>query len=58
MGVLGFDFRRRLGNFLFTTASITAPGPTQWVPGALSLGVKRPGCEADHLPPSSAEVKE
>jgi len=27
--------------------------PTQWVPGALSLGVKRPGHEADHSPPSS-----
>jgi hypothetical protein len=27
----------------------------QWVPGALSLGVKRPGREADHSPPSSAE---
>jgi hypothetical protein len=25
---------------------------------ALSLGVKRPECEADHSPPSSAEVKE
>jgi hypothetical protein len=25
--------------------------------GALSLGVKRPGREADHSPPSSAEVK-
>jgi hypothetical protein len=24
---------------------------------ALSLGVKRPGREADHSPPSSAEVK-
>jgi hypothetical protein len=32
--------------------------PVQWVPGALSLGVKRPGREADHLPPSSAEIKE
>jgi hypothetical protein len=30
----------------------------QWVPGALSLGVKRPGSEADYSPPSSAEVKE
>jgi hypothetical protein len=30
----------------------------QWVPGALSLGVKRPGREADHSPPSSADVKE
>jgi hypothetical protein len=36
-------------------------GPTQpplrWVPGTLSPGVKRPGREADHSPPSSAEVK-
>jgi hypothetical protein len=29
-----------------------------WVPGALSLGVKRPGREADHSPPSSADVKD
>jgi hypothetical protein len=53
-GVLGFDSRRGLGIFLFTTASRTAVGPTQlpiqWVPGALSLGVKRPGREADHSP--------
>jgi hypothetical protein len=26
--------------------------------GALSLGVKMPGREADHSPPSNAEVKE
>jgi hypothetical protein len=49
------------GNFLFTIASRTALGPTQppiqWVPGALSVGAKRPGREADHSPPSSAEVK-
>jgi hypothetical protein len=32
--------------------------PIQWVPAALSLGVKRPGRKADHSPPSSAEVKE
>jgi hypothetical protein len=31
--------------------------PIQWVPEALSLGVKRLGREADHSPPSSAEVK-
>jgi hypothetical protein len=31
--------------------------PIQWVQGALSLGVKRPRREADHLPPSSVEVK-
>jgi hypothetical protein len=49
------------GILLFTTVSRTALGPTQppiqWVPGALSLGVKWPGREADHSPPSSAEVK-
>jgi len=31
--------------------------PIQWVAGTLSLGVKRPGREADHSPPSSAEFK-
>jgi hypothetical protein len=31
--------------------------PIQWVPGDLSLGVKRPGHETDHSPRSSAEVK-
>jgi hypothetical protein len=30
--------------------------PIQWVTEALSLGVKRLGREADHSPPSSAEV--
>jgi hypothetical protein len=29
----------------------------QWVPGALSSGIKRQGREADHSPPTSAEVK-
>jgi hypothetical protein len=62
VGVLGFDSRRGLGIFLFTTVTRTALGPTQppiqWVPRALSLGVKRPVREADHSPPSSAEVKE
>jgi hypothetical protein len=61
IGVLGFDSRRRLAVFLFTIASRRALGPTQphiqWVPGALSLGVRQPGREADHSPPSSAEVK-
>jgi hypothetical protein len=31
--------------------------PNQRVPGAVSLGVKRSGRDADHSPPSSAEVK-
>jgi hypothetical protein len=56
------DRGTRVRIFLFTTASRTALGPTQlpiqWVPGALSMGVKRQGREADHSPPSSAEVKE
>jgi hypothetical protein len=62
IGILGFDPRRGLGIFLFTTASRTALGPTQtpiqWVPGGLSLEVKRPGREANHSRPSSAEVEE
>jgi hypothetical protein len=61
-GVLGFDSRRGLGMFLLTTATRTALGPTQhpiqWVPGALSLRIKRPDCEANHIPSSNAEVKE
>jgi hypothetical protein len=51
-----------LGIFLLDIVARPALGPTQppiqWVPGALSLGVKRPGREADHSPPSTAEVKE
>jgi hypothetical protein len=39
------------------TGGPTQP-PAQWVPGVLSLGVKWVGREADHSPPSSAEVKE
>jgi hypothetical protein len=62
IGILGFDSWRGLGIFLFTTASRTALRPTQpliqWALGALSAGVKRPGCEVDHSPPSSVEVKE
>jgi hypothetical protein len=57
----GLESRRGLGIFLFTTTSRTALGPTlppiQWVSGALSWGVKRPGREADHSPPSSAKIK-
>jgi hypothetical protein len=48
--------------FLFDIVSRPALGPTQppiqWVSGALSLEVKRPGREANHSPPSSAEFKE
>jgi hypothetical protein len=57
----GFESWQGPGIFLFTIVSrpalwLTQP-PIQWVRGTLSLGVKRPGCGADHSPPSSAEVK-
>jgi hypothetical protein len=58
---MGFDSRQGLGTFLFTTVFRLALGPTepplQWLQGALSLGIKRPGREADYSPPFSAEVK-
>jgi len=61
-GFYGSIPSRGLGIFPFTTASRTALWPTQptiqWVPGALSLEVKWPECEAVHSPPRSAKVKE
>jgi hypothetical protein len=60
-GRSGFDPRQ--GQRIFPLASVSrlALGPTQppvqWVPGVLSPGVEaRPGRDADHSPPSSAEV--
>jgi hypothetical protein len=51
----------RVKNFHFSISSRPALGPTQppihWAPGALSSGVKRQGREADHSPPTSAQVK-
>jgi hypothetical protein len=51
----------KVKNFLFSTSSRQALGstqpPIQWVPGALSPAVKRPGRQADHSPPASAEIK-
>jgi hypothetical protein len=57
----GFNSRQGQGLFLFVTASrpalrLTQP-PIQWVPGTLTPEVKQLWREADHLPPSSAEVK-
>jgi hypothetical protein len=47
--------------FFFSKTSTTAPGPTQspsqWIPGTLAPGLKRPVHEAGHTPRSSAEVK-
>jgi hypothetical protein len=52
------QFRAEAGNFSLRYRAQNGSGPTQppiqWVPGALSLGVKQPGREA----PSNAEVKE
>jgi hypothetical protein len=57
----GFVSRQGLEIFLLATASRPALGPTQppikWIPGILSPGLKRQRREADHSPPSSAEVK-
>jgi hypothetical protein len=48
----------RVKNSPFSMSSRLAPGPTQWVPaGGLSPGVKWWGHEADHSPPTSAEIK-
>jgi hypothetical protein len=57
----GFESWEGLGIFLFIMMSTPTLGstqpPIQWIPAAFSLGVKRPGRDADHSPPSSAEVK-
>jgi hypothetical protein len=57
---IGFDPRQ--GQRIFSLASVSRPalGPTQppvqWVPGSFPRGKARPGRDADHLPPFSAEV--
>jgi hypothetical protein len=47
--------------FISSGGSTPALGPIQpsiqWVKGGLFHGVKRPGLEAGHSPPSSVEVK-
>jgi hypothetical protein len=52
-GLCYVEFWKDMGQYM---CSDTDP-PIQWVPGNLSLGVKRPGSVADYSPPSSAEVK-
>jgi hypothetical protein len=51
----------RVNNFIFSTSSRPALGPTQppiqCVPRALYTGVKRAGREADHSSPVSAKKK-
>jgi hypothetical protein len=56
-----FDSRQGQEIILYSTASRsgygTYPAFYQMVPGTSSPGLKRPRPEADHSPPSSAEVK-
>jgi len=44
----GFDPRNNLLEFYIFSALRSTHPPIQWVPGALSLGVKRPEREASH----------
>jgi hypothetical protein len=57
----GVGVRAPVGSRIFSTSSRPALGsiqpPIQWVPGAVSPGVRRPWRESDHSPPASAEVK-
>jgi hypothetical protein len=57
----GFGFRVPVGTRIFFMSSrlslVYNQPPFQWVPGAPSPGVKRPGREIDHSPPTSAGVK-
>jgi hypothetical protein len=54
-GAGNFSLHHRVQNGSGTPPPQT---PIQWVPEALSLGVKWMEREADHSPPSSAEIKE
>jgi hypothetical protein len=58
----GLGVQAPLGSRIFSSTSFrlalgSIQPPIQWVPGALSLGVKQPRHETDHLPPANAEVK-
>jgi hypothetical protein len=58
----GVRVRVQVGSRIFSSPSyrlalgLTQP-PIQWVPGALSSGVKRPGREAKHSPPTCARSR-
>jgi hypothetical protein len=58
---MGSEFESRKGKKFFSSPRRPdclwgPPSPIHWVPGALSPAVKRPGLEADHSSPTSAEV--
>jgi hypothetical protein len=52
----GNEVRVPVGGRIFTSPCHSDWPPIQWVPGALFPWVKRPRREADHSPPTSAEV--
>jgi hypothetical protein len=56
----GFDFRQEQETFTLSITPTTSLGltqpPIQWILGCFP-GVKRLWCEADHSPPSSAELQ-
>jgi hypothetical protein len=48
----------RIRRFFISRLALESTQPSiQWEPWAIFPGVKRQGCEADHSPPSSAEVR-
>jgi hypothetical protein len=56
------EFESRQGQefsllYVIQTSSGAHPASCPMGAGALSPKVKRPGCEADHSPPTSAEIK-
>jgi hypothetical protein len=58
---LGFNYWQEQEILLLSITFRPALGPTQppiqWVPGAVSMGVKHQGHEAGHSPPFSFKVK-
>jgi hypothetical protein len=52
---MGFDSLQ--GKYNFSTPQRLSQPHIQCLTEALSPGIKRPECEADHSPPSSVEVK-
>jgi hypothetical protein len=52
----GVAVRVSVGSRIFSSLGPTQP-PIQWIPEAHSPRVRQPGREADHSPPTCAEVK-
>jgi hypothetical protein len=57
LGRRGVGVRVPVGRDFSPLHVVQTGSRAQPAPGALSLGVKRPEDEADHSPPTSAEVK-